>query len=415
MLFSKKYIYISLVFAFFLFLALNRHSKSGVFGYHSELWADQSGYNVYLPALFIYDFKAKNFPGSIALKTGSGFEIDLPSDKVKTKYSYGVALLQSPFWLIAHFLAKDKSGYSLIYHKSIDFAAAFYFTVGLWFLYAVLKKYANRPLVLVSIVLILIGTNTLYYAIFETGMSHIYSFAMFSVLLFLLQKKDFDTNILWIGMLIFLLRPINLLFLLPTILFFDTYSWEDFRTRFFKIATFKNSILAIFIFLLGWFPQICYYYYMNGTWRGGYDNEHFDYLYHPKLLEVMFSPDNGLFLYAPLLLCLLIFLVFTKKNNIYALFLPFVLVLLYVFLYGSWWSYMLGCGFGHRGFVDIMPIFAVSLCFVLQSKQRNWFILPILLCAVYTTKLTFTYSDCLWSTDDWNWQSYVQLLFGKLK
>jgi hypothetical protein len=35
------------------------------------------------------------------------------------------------------------------------------------------------------------------------------------------------------------------------------------------------------------------------------------------------------------------------------------LVLAYATLYGFWWCWMLGGGFGHRGFVEVMPLAAV--------------------------------------------------------
>jgi len=36
----------------FVFLSLNRHSRSGVCNYHCELWADKAGYNVYALKIF---------------------------------------------------------------------------------------------------------------------------------------------------------------------------------------------------------------------------------------------------------------------------------------------------------------------------------------------------------------------------
>lgn len=106
-----------MIFGLFLFLALNRHSHSKPFTYHSELWADKSGYNVYLPALFIYDFNSDNVPEDIINKTGHGFFLDTVNHVIATKYPYGVALMQAPFWLLAHYASTVKDGYSIYYQK----------------------------------------------------------------------------------------------------------------------------------------------------------------------------------------------------------------------------------------------------------------------------------------------------------
>src|SRR5690554_5459863 len=83
--------------ALVIFLSFNRHSKSGYFNYHSEIWADKAGYYVYLPAAFKFNFDSRQFPDSIQIKTGGGFELLQDQQKVVTKYPYGVALLQAPF------------------------------------------------------------------------------------------------------------------------------------------------------------------------------------------------------------------------------------------------------------------------------------------------------------------------------
>ena len=88
-----------------IFLTFNRHSKSGYYNYHSELWADKAGYYVYLPASLKYNFKANDFPDSIDMKVGYGFKLDLEENKVLTKYTYGVAFLQSFFYLLADSLS----------------------------------------------------------------------------------------------------------------------------------------------------------------------------------------------------------------------------------------------------------------------------------------------------------------------
>ena len=49
-----------------------RHAQEGTYNWSTGLGADQAGYYVYLPVLFVYDFEAHALPPSIADRIGSG-------------------------------------------------------------------------------------------------------------------------------------------------------------------------------------------------------------------------------------------------------------------------------------------------------------------------------------------------------
>ena len=186
---SKRVIVILLFlfYGFSVFLTLNRHSKSGIQNYHSEIWADKAGYYIYLPAYFIYDFDGEKLPPKIGEKTGDGFFVE--EGKIKTKYTSGVALLQAPFFLVTHFvstkLGYESNGFSSIYHKMINVSAVTYSFFALILLYLFLIRYVSKKLAFISVACIYLGTNLFYYSIFETGMSHIYSFFLFTCFLYL--------------------------------------------------------------------------------------------------------------------------------------------------------------------------------------------------------------------------------------
>ncbi len=165
---KKEIAYWLLIFAFFTFLSLNRHARAGIFDYHSEIWADKAGYNVYLPALLIYRFDALNFPDSVDYKTGNGFVVDKKNNKIITKYPYGVSLLQSPFWITAYLVGSQlgqKSGYDIIFHQAIDVAASFYFVFGLFFVYKLLNNTKNQEKIALTLLFATSDTNLLYYAV----------------------------------------------------------------------------------------------------------------------------------------------------------------------------------------------------------------------------------------------------------
>jgi hypothetical protein len=101
-----KISFLTFILGFFIFLSLNRHSKSGIQNYHSEIWADKAGYYIYLPAFFIYNFQVDGLPAEIDKKTGNGFIVR--DGKIITKYTYGVALLQAPFFITCQNFATCK-------------------------------------------------------------------------------------------------------------------------------------------------------------------------------------------------------------------------------------------------------------------------------------------------------------------
>jgi hypothetical protein len=146
-----------------------------------------------------------------------------------------------------------------------------------------------------------------------------------------------------------------------------------------------------------------------------YINEGFDYLCNPKIFEVLFAPNNGLFLYSPILLLILSVSVFVFNNSKIVLVLPFLLIVIYVLFYSSWWSYYLGCGFGHRGFVDILPIYIVFLYQIMNSFKGKYSYIILLILCIYTTKLSFSYDGCFYGKGDWDWSAFKDLVFSETK
>ena len=82
------------------------------------------------------------------------------------------------------------------------------------------------------------------------------------------------------------------------------------------------------------------------------------------VLAVLASYERGLLTYYPIVAVALATVLACRATRRAALAFS-GLLLAYAVLYGFWWSWMLGGGFGHRGFVDVMPFlipfFAVAL------------------------------------------------------
>ncbi len=413
----KKYYIIAgiLIYALMLLFALNRHSKTGIHQYGSELWADKSGYYVYLPATFIYHWDESKIPSGMDTLLGTGFGMDTIRHKITTKYPYCVALLQSPFWLVAHLLSPEKDGFSLYYYRATNFSAVFYYLIGIGFIFFYLRRSFTKTISALSCMFLTFGTGLLYYTCIEGAMSHVYSFAAFAALLYYISINKFDSKKYYIIIgvlsgLIFMLRPINIIFL-GLVLLIAGVGKEGIMGRLKNLLDKRMFLYGLPFAILFIIPQLCYNYYLTGhITLDTYSDEKFIYLSSPKIAEVAMAPCNGLFLYYPLILFVLLIAVFKLKKHKAALSIPIGFTLIYIFLYASWWAYQLGCGFGHRAFVDILPFFALPIALSLVGRFKYFFAGLYILCMLYTFKLTIALYGCYFGNGDWDWAWFSQLI-----
>ena len=412
-----------------LFLALNIHSRCGIFNYHAEVFGDKAGYFVFLPSSFIYGFDASAFPDSVEYKTGFGFILNRQTGEVFSKYPVGTAVLQSPFFLTAHFLAPlfgyEQNGFSLPYHKAVDIAAVFYLFIGIYFLQKYLRYYfPDKIFVNVMLAFFTYGTNLIYYTTQETGMSHVYSFCLFSILIYYwkrigVEEKVKMKHIILLSVaagLIILTRQINVLFL-PFVFLIDVKGMKGIQERFLKL--YKYIPLMGGIVVICFLPQTLYYLYLAGKiYMDLYINESFIYKFSPKILEVLFSFQNGFFPYSPLHLFTIIgilWMVYTRKTNGITL---LVLFLFVTYLNASWHSWMLGCAFGNRGFIDFYPLFSLGFFYIVHEIFYGQHRKGIKICAAvlimfftyYNFTMGFNYTECWFGETEWDSKEYLRLL-----
>jgi hypothetical protein len=161
--------------------------------------SDQEGYTMYLPALFLrggFEDMPSNTPYEYHPYPGT--------NKVFTRFTYGVALMEAPFYLLA-MASRAIQGYPLDsvfareYSIAILLAACFYTVLGLYFLQKILFSFLqtiennekrNRFIAGLTTFLILFGTNLLFYATKQPGMSHAYTFCLMSYLLVLMERES---------------------------------------------------------------------------------------------------------------------------------------------------------------------------------------------------------------------------------
>ena len=369
--------------------------------------SDVVSYYNYLPATFIEKDYKFTFKDSKTPKYENGIYWVEKSQNgawvIKT--SMGVAMMYAPFFFIANILAEplgyEPSGFTVPYAFALTFSCLFYLLIGLLLLRKVLLKYYSDVVVALTLIIIGTGTNLYWYATVEGPMSHSYSFALFCVFLFLIEKwyeKHTWITSVFVGLifgLIMLIRPTNGLVILVFMLYNIT-TWKDIPDR---LKLFLQQYRKIFVIILCtaivWLPQLLYWKSVTGDWLYySYGSGERFFFNDPKMFQVLFSFRRGFLIYTPVMIFSLIGFVFLWKSNrkyFYPI-LTFCIINLYVV--SSWWCWWYGGGFGMRALIESYAFLAIPLAAFLNwvgSRKTGMKIaLSILIFAFYAQSLFHT-------------------------
>lgn len=387
---------------------------------HGVIWSDQEGYYVYLPSLFITGFdKAACTSGCNMVETEDG-------PLVFTKYTYGVSLLQSPFFLASHMVAPilgfERDGRSLPYIWGNMLAAIFYMLAGLAFLGRLLRelKFETNVIWIVG-VLLLTGTNLFYYTFREAGMSHVFSFFLLSVLVYGSFKMKGNSSSKWsvisgiVLALIVLIRPTNAIAVLVPVLWGANV--KDIPGRIWAIIMnyrfmFAGLIAAAVLFT----PQLLYWKMVTGNYLFySYGNEGFTNWNNPKMLQVILSPQNGWLVYSPIMILGIIGSGLMMKQKTQGWLMPTVTLILATYIFGSWWAWWFGGAYGHRCYVDFLPLLAAPMAMFVSSISKNqklfYTIAAVCVVLIFINIRMSDIYEGMWDGPNWGWSNYL----GKLK
>lgn len=383
------------------------------------MWADASGYYMYLPATILYQWDFNKMPAGIDTLTGVGFYLQKENQKIFTKYTSGLSYLQLPFFLIAHFYTLASGGladgFSQPYVNSLLFSGVFYLLLGLFFLYEVLIKFFPKSVSAISCVALALSTNLYFYGIEHPGLTHVYSFCLISgaLLLIVRNTKNIYLFIIPICALLLLIRPTNIVAIGMMAAFFWFYKGKLMLQHFTISKVVIGKIIASIIII----PQLFYWKYVSGNWlMYSYENEGFTNASNPKILEVLFAASNGFFPYAPIFILAFIGYAFKpiSKGFTIAFFVLFAFIL---YLNASWWSWPFGCAYGARAFIEYYPFLAIGLAaflfkFSFTSRLKTMVSLAILfIFFAYNILLIYRYDDCFYG-GTWEYSEIVHLLFS---
>ena len=355
-------------------------------------FADTWIYYSYLPATFVEkDYKLQFLSNPDAANKHMYSYATAPNEGRVIKTSMGMAMMYSPFFFIAHALAEkmgyEANGYSVPYAFVLLISCVFYLTIGFLFLRAVLLKYFKDKIIAMTLIIIGVATNLLWYAIRSAPMSHGYSFALFCVFLYLMEKwhekQGWGTTV-FMGLvtgLISLIRPTNGLIVIVFLLY-NLTSVKDIKTRVqLFLKNYRKIIVMLICVFIVWVPQLLYWKSVTGTWvYYSYGDERF-FFNDPKILLVLFSFKKGWLIYTPTMLFAIIGIGMLWKSNKKYFYPVLLFFIINLYIISSWWCWWYGGGFGMRSLIESYAILAIPLAAFLTwvAKQKLLLKIPLYL------------------------------------
>jgi hypothetical protein len=349
---------------------MNQVKREGIANYRNTDW-DALGYYLYTPALLLHGDPAKlewytAVDSTYHFQGNSGFYqfSKLTNGNRVGKYFSGVAIMQSPFFLLAHFAAPilgyPADGFSLPYQLAVALAALIYSAITLFLLRRLLLRYFDDSIVAFSLLLTFGASNFLQYVSVDAGQVHIYALFWYAAMLVVSERFYSAPSIRGAALIGFiagmatLCRPTEaIIILIPIFWGFQTQTVCANRS----IILQRKSLwlVAVAAGLITITPQLCYWKHCTGNWV--YDvGSKWDFL-QPHL-KVLWGWEKGWFIYTPVSVLFLIGLFLMKKY-------PFrraaqLYFLLNIWIVCAWSDWRYGGGFSARALVQCLPI--ASLC-----------------------------------------------------
>jgi len=347
--------------------------------------SDGFSYYVYLPSWFIFgdptlaavahDCCGGEFPEYTAIVRWPG------TRQWVNAHPIGVAIMQAPVFLAAHGLTKwsnlSADGFTLYYQHAAGLSGLIWTVAGLWVLRGLLRRHFIEGVTAATLLVVLFGTSLFHYATYDSTYSHAYSFFLFSAFLDVTERwhrhpsRGLSILVGLAGGLIVLTRHTNVLFLLVFALYGVTgrsslgATIERFRTHWRELAVVFVSATAVVA------PQLAIYYQATGhALVSPYGALGFDFG-APRLFGVLFSVQKGVFFWSPLLLLGVVGLAMARQTVRPFLLPVAVFLVVNTYLIASWWDWQFGGSYGHRGFVDSLPIFALGIATVFEWSARQ--------------------------------------------
>ncbi len=371
---------------------------------------DVSGYYMYLPATFIYkDIKKCSFKDEILKKYNPTPEwqqsfLHEPSGNYVMKYTLGMSVMYSPFFLLGHIYAKTSGqypidGFSRPYQIAIAIGMFLYSFIGLWVLKKILLNFFSDKVTALTLLTIVMGSNYLNYNAIDGAMPHNVLFMLYAILILktiVFYRSPSIYTALQIGALcglLTLIRPTEILSILIP-LFWNISNTSDVKER--RILFSKRPallIIPIITFLSIVILQFIYWKNVSGNWFVyTYGQEGFDW-FSPHYFNGLFSYKAGWLVYTPVMILSIagFFFLFRQYRKICTTIIIFILPFTYLcFAWHEWWY---AGSLGQRSMIQAYPMLSFPLAALFTEAfktliKKTILIAFITICILYTFWLT---------------------------
>lgn len=386
---------------------------------------DALGYYMYLPATFIYHdaTELKWLPAIEQKYKVQGGEL-YQAQRCKQngnyvfKYLGGVAILQTPFFFLAHFIATHSryaaDGFSPPYQYAVALGILFYFICSLFLLRKILLRWFSDTTVALTILLLVLATNAIQSAAVDTGMSHAPIFPLYVLLLYATIKwhnKPTVFSACATGYLIGLAtisRPTEAIMLFIPLLW-NTQSKTDAQLKWTLVKQHLSHVSwAVIGGFAGVLPQLLYWKFATGSFVYDVGSK---WVFLNPYFRVLFGWEKGWFIYTPVTLFFVAGLFFIKKYPFAKSVIWFCVLNIYIIISWSDWKY--GGSYTTRALVQSYPVFAFALAaFVQHISGYRWRYLFYGL-AVYLTAVNlfqiYQYNQTIIHSYDMNRRYYCRV------
>ena len=422
---NKNYSFYSLafIFAFILtiFFSFNIWKKNRII-------VDAPSYYTYLSALIIHhDLKLNYIDVKPDYYKSKIWYYKIEDNKKLIKHPMGISLALSPFFVVGHLIAKMngavQDGYSMTYQNCLSIGVLFYLFIGLYFLRKILLDYFSEKITALTLIVIVLGTNLLWYSSFEGLMPHAITFSVWCMAMYTFfqwlktSEKKFIVYFSALFGLIVLIRPLSIIAILYFVII-GIYSKGGLKSFFgFVKSHLKNVIIGAFLAFVIASLQLFYWKYATGKWLYDvYMDEHFVFN-SPQIFPFLFSFRKGVFIYTPVLIFVVLGLIKFYKVNKGIVISTLVLMSITIYLLSSWWAWSYGICWGMRPMIDYYALLSLPLAagfqFVFSKSKMTSILFGGVLFLLICLNLfqTWQYKNGLIHYDDMSKDSYFRGFF----
>lgn len=320
-------------------------------------------------------------------------------------WSIGPAMYWTPFWLLAHGITKlgivlglpwQANGYAPPYLALIAFASSLGGLVCMLASYALVRRWVSPAIASLAAITAFVGSHLWYYSFFGGSFAHILVAAAVALVMLASQRLIEQPSLsrwLQLGLAIGLqvvnywMTAILLLVPMAYVVRLLWQTWQQGRWP----AVFQQlrwGILAAFLALLVFFPQMLSWKLINGLWITIPQGSTFATPQDIHLLSALFGPLYGLAWWTPALflgICASCWFAWRKPWPGAILLVAVIAFLLYNVSLIDWHG---SGGFGMRRLTPLVPLVTLGLAFAAQQLRR-W---PVVLVSIASATMLWSVS-----------------------